>query len=253
MPGGAWDYFVDPRQKIGYLKLTNFTKKSYDELKAALQQVQEEGARGVILDLRYNPGGLLTAATEISDKFLGDGTIVSTRADRENPAQPPVSIEAHPSADDCNLPLVVLVNQFSASASEIVSGALKDQHRAIIVGERTFGKGSVQMLFSLANRTAYLKLTTSHYYLPSGKCIHKEENSTTWGVEPDVSVEMTPKQMTDAVEARQDQEVLRDADAPVPAPSTNPSTKPKKDLLAADPQLSAALLVLRLQLAGASL
>ena len=96
----------------------------------------------------------------------------------------------------------MLVNQYSASASEIVSGALKDQNRATIVGERTFGKGSVQMLFPLADRTALLKLTTSHYYLPSGRCIHREENSTEWGVDPDVTVEMTPEQMRAAIDAR---------------------------------------------------
>lgn len=255
MPGGAWDYFVDPNQKIGYLRLTNFTKKSYEELKAAVREVQEQGGRGLVLDLRRNPGGLLTAATEISDEFLTEGTIVSTRADRENPAQPPTSVEAHPSAEDCNLPMVVLVNQFSASASEIVSGALKDQHRAIIVGERTFGKGSVQMLFSLANRTAYLKLTTSHYYLPSGRCIHKEENSTTWGVEPDVRVEVTPQQMDDVDRLRAEQEVLRGVGDPLPPPSTKPSSTRRStggDLLSVDSQLAAAVLVMRLQLAGAT-
>jgi len=256
VPGGAWDYFIDPQLKIGYLRLTNFTKHSSNELKEAVAELQKQGARGLILDLRYNPGGLLTAATEICDKFLSDGTIVSTRADRENAAQPPTSVEARPSDDDCDLPMVVLVNGFSASASEIVSGALKDQHRAIIVGERTFGKGSVQMLFSLAGRTAYLKLTTSHYYLPSGRCIHKEDNSTTWGVDPDVVVQMTPQQMGEAAVARKDSEVIRDANAPAPkvVASTQPSTKPaKKDPLAADPQLSAGLLVLRLKLSGATL
>ncbi|CAN5533023.1 hypothetical protein BH09PLA1_BH09PLA1_18440 [soil metagenome] len=257
VPGAVptWDYFIDPQQKIAYLRLTNFTKHSYDEMRKALYEAKEKGARGLILDMRYNPGGLLVSATEISDKFLSSGTIVSTRADRENAAQTPTSSEAKASADDCDLPMVVLVNQYSASASEIVAGALKDHHRATIVGERTFGKGSVQMLFPLAGRTAYLKLTTSHYYLPSGRCLHREENSTTWGVDPDVLIEMTPKQMGEAIEARQDQEVIRDLDG-TPVPATQPSTqpaKPKKDILASDSQLSTALLVMRLQLAGASL
>ena len=162
------------------------------------------------------------------------------------PAQPPA--EATPSDDDVTLPLVVLVNQMSASASEIVSGALQDDKRALVVGERTFGKGSVQILFPLTGRTSAVKLTTSHYYLPSGRCIHKEDNSTTWGVDPDVNVEMTVEQMRSAQEARTDLEVLRDNDGP----ATNPSTQPaKKDLLSADPQLSAAVLLLKLQLAGA--
>jgi carboxyl-terminal processing protease len=269
-PGGAWDYFIDPQQKIGYLRLTNFTKTSSDDLDRSVADMRKQGARAVILDLRDNPGGLLTAATEVADKFLKDGTIVSTKTDpsRDGPVQPPLVASA--SADDCDLPLVVLVNQYSASASEIVSGALKDWKRAMIVGERTFGKGSVQMLFPLRDRTAYLKLTTSHYYLPLGRCIHREENSTAWGVDPDVTVEMTPEQKREAINVRQRMDILRDAgatdddDSVVDAkeeanaiaagPSTAPTTKPtKKDLLAVDPQLSAALLLLRLQLAGGTM
>jgi carboxyl-terminal processing protease len=215
----------------------------------AVDEMKAEGAKAMILDLRYNPGGLLTAATDVADKFLSEGNIVSTRTDpsRDAPAQQP--LDAHRSADDCDLPLVVLVNQYSASASEIVSGALKDWKRAMIVGERTFGKGSVQMLFPLKDRSAYLKLTTSHYYLPGGRCIHREENSTTWGVDPDVTVEMTPEQMRAAIDARQEMDILRDSGDDV-APSTQPD---KKSLLSVDPQLSAGLLLLRMELNGATL
>src|SRR5204863_8095790 len=160
---------------------------------------------------------------------------------------------------------------------EIVSGALKDQKRAMVVGERTFGKGSVQMLFPINSdtrpRAAYLKLTTSHYYLPSGRCIHREENSTEWGVEPDLTIEMTPEQLRAAIDARQDLDILRDAGpaggeqpklegrsdkavegSPDAAAKTDKGEpKQKKDLLSSDPQLSAALLMLRLKLAGAEL
>jgi carboxyl-terminal processing protease len=267
-PGGGWQYMVDPENRIGYLRMTNFTKDTAKELDQALAVLDQEGARGVILDLRYNPGGLLTAATDVTDKFLPDGVIVSTRPDRDT-GNPPTVAKASPNGES-KLPLVVLVNQYSASASEIVSGALKDQHRATVVGERTFGKGSVQMLFPLNDRTAYLKLTTSHYYLPSGRCIHREENSTEWGVDPDVTVEMTPEQMRAAIDARQDLDILRDAQAAPAegeqkklndkAPEVQAATeaakdkadapKVKKDLLSADPQLSAAVLLLRLQLAG---
>ena len=147
---------------------------------------------------------------------------------------------------------MVLVNQYSASASEIVSGALKDDKRATIVGERTFGKGSVQMLYALGNETAYLKLTIAHYYLPSGRCLHREENSTVWGVDPDVKIPMTPEQMRDVIVTRQKMDVLRDiADAPTTQPTTQPTVA--ADMLQTDPQLSAALLVLRLKLAGAQL
>lgn len=270
LPGGGWEYFVDPENKIGYLRLTNFTKDTAHELDTAVDTLNAHNAKAIILDLRYNPGGLLTAATEVSDKFMKDGIIVTTHPDRE-PGNPPTVATARADANETDLPLVVLVNQYSASASEIVSGALKDQKRAIIVGERTFGKGSVQMLFPLSNREAYLKLTTSHYYLPSGRCIHREENSTEWGVDPDVTVEMTPEQMRAAIDARQDLDVLRDANAKpaegeegkpndkVPAaqektePKPNDVKKEKKDLLSSDPQLAAAVLLLRLQLVGAQL
>jgi carboxyl-terminal processing protease len=277
LPGGGWDFFVDSENKIGYMRMTNFTKDTAEELDRALADMSKRGAKAVVLDLRYNPGGLLTAATDVSDKFLSGGTIVSTHPDRETGNAPTIAT-AKPDEDDSKLPLVVLVNQYSASASEIVSGCLKDHKRALIVGERTFGKGSVQMLFPLTDRTAYLKLTTSHYYLPLGRCIHREENSTEWGVDPDVAVEMTPEQMRAAIDARQEQEILRDAqaapaegkqeklndiapqvrektaDATVGgAPEKNAEKKPKKDLLAADPQLSAAVLLLKLQLAGAEL
>lgn len=267
-PGGGWEYFIDPENKIGYLKMTNFTKDTSRELDRSLGALQMQGARGVILDLRYNPGGLLTAATDVSDKFLSSGSIVSTRPERET-GNAKTEARARTDEDDSELPLVVLVNQYSASASEIVSGALKDQGRALIVGERTFGKGSVQMLFPLADRSAYLKLTTSHYYLPSGRCIHREENSLDWGVNPDVTVEMTPEQMRAAIDARQEMDVLRDANSPPAegelekikdkAPAVQEEVKQvataagKKDLMSTDPQLSAALLLLRLQLAGAQL
>jgi len=124
---------------------------------------------------------------------------------------------------------------------------LKDDKRATIIGQRTFGKGSVQMLFPLADRTAYLKLTTAHYYLPSGRCLHREENSTVWGVDPDIKIAMTPEQMRAVIETRQKMDVLRETAAPATQPVV------AADMLATDPQLSAALLVLRLKLAGAQL
>ena len=157
---------------------------------------------------------------------------------------------------------MVLVNQYSASASEITSGALKDDHRAILVGERSFGKGSVQMLFPMGDQQdCYLKLTTAHYYLPSGRCIHREENSKTWGVDPDVTVEMTPDQMLKVMQVRRDMDVLREANdskeklqetAKAVQGAIDSQKAKAADPLASDPQLSAGLLVLRLQLAGGS-
>jgi carboxyl-terminal processing protease len=265
LPGGGWDYYLDPTEQIAYLRVTNFTKTTADELERAIADLAQ--AKALVLDLRYNPGGLLQAATEVSDQFLTKGTIVSTRADRDTPNHPTEAV-AHDDGEEYARPVVVLVNQYSASASEIVAGALKDLDRALVVGERTFGKGSVQMLFPLARRQAYLKLTTSHYYLPSGRCIHREENSELWGVDPDLTIEMTPEQMKAAIDARQELDVLREAGAPAARPpsepeqAATPATAPadaavvatrgaKKDALGSDPQLNAALLLLRMQLAGA--
>jgi carboxyl-terminal processing protease len=252
LPGGGWDYMVDPDNKIGYLRLTSFARDTARDMRSALGEMKSRGAQAVVLDLRGNGGGLLTAAADVSDAFLSDGKIVSTRSDREDDPNQPV-INARRNADDNTLPLVVLVNQQSASASEIVSGALKDHKRAAIVGERTFGKGSVQMLFPLANRTAALKLTTSHYYLPNGRCIHREESSTEWGVDPNFVVEMTPEQMRAVFDARSQLDVLHDDAATPETDHVAALRKSSEQLLASDPQLNAALLILRMHLNGAPL
>lgn len=257
--GGGWDWMIDPVQRVGYLRLSQFTKTSGDELDDALKQLQAQGARGVIMDLRGDPGGLLTTAIEVADKFIPTGTIVSTRADRETP-QSPSETQADPDTKKVSVPLIVLVNQMSASASEIVSGALKDHHRAIVVGERSYGKGSVQMLFRVAGRNAMLKLTTHHYYLPSGRCLHREETSTEWGVDPDYAIELTPSQNRAIYNARQEMDVLHyGADdetaanaGAAKAPTTSPAKKPV-NLLEADPQLAAAIMLMRLQVAGVKL
>jgi carboxyl-terminal processing protease len=152
-------------------------------------------------------------------------------------------MDADPRDLQTNLPLVVLVNQYSASASEIVSGALKDWGRALLVGERTFGKGSVQMLFPLDTKEAYLKLTTSHYYLPLGRCIHREEGSTTWGVDPDVPLAMTPEEDLDMDDMRKALDIRRLPGAKPPTTQPTP-----QELLGIDPQLSAAMLVMQLKL-----
>ena len=254
-PGGGWDWMVDPDAKIGYIRLKNFQASSAQELDVALRQLKQGGAEGVIFDLRYNPGGLLNSAVEIADRFLPSGVVVSTRSERDRARTS--AFEARRQANDVGLPMVVLVNEYSASASEIVSGAFKDLDRGLIVGQRTFGKGSVQMLYKLSGRgddEAWLKLTTSKYYLPLGKSIHKDEMDTEWGVDPDVEVKMTPQQMTDAILARQAMDVLRDdgSVATVTLDDDEGEVDAETALLEKDAQLSAALLLLRMQLAGES-
>jgi carboxyl-terminal processing protease len=248
-PNGGWNYMLDSGEHIGYVRLTGFSKTTGEDLGRALEELKSQQARAIILDLRDNPGGLLDAAKKVVNEFIDHGVIVSTHADRPT-SNPPSEMDADAHDLQTTVPLVVLVNQYSASASEIVSGALKDWHRGLIVGQRTFGKGSVQMLFPLdSKRDAYLKLTTSHYYLPLGRCIHREENSTTWGVDPDVTVEMTPRQMSDKNYARLRLDVLDDS--ALKLNGNVPTTRPTlQDVLKVDPQLSAALLILRLQLAA---
>jgi carboxyl-terminal processing protease len=244
---GGWNYMLDPDQKIGYVRITSFSKTTAEDLGKALDDLKSQNARAVILDLRYDPGGLLDTAKKVVNKFIDHGVIVSTHADRPT-VNPPTVMTADPDDLQTTLPLVVLVNQYSASASEIVSGALKDQKRALIVGQRTYGKGSVQMLLPLETKKAWLKLTTSHYYLPSGRCIHREENSTTWGVDPDVAIEMTPRQMSDENINRGRLDVPADMAVNIP---NEPTTRPTlTDVLNSDPQLCAALLIMRLQLAS---
>jgi carboxyl-terminal processing protease len=240
---GKWDYFIDPQDKIGYVRLTNFNKTTSEDLDAALETLKARGARGLVLDLRNNPGGLLQAATEVVNKFISGGVIVKTHADRTPSANPPTETDARPEDMVTDLPLIILVNPLSASASEIVSGALKDWGRALLVGERTFGKGSVQMLFPLDTKEAYLKLTTSHYYLPLGRCIHREEGSTTWGVDPDVPLAMTPEEDLDMDDMRKALDIRRLPGAKPPTTQPTP-----QELLGIDPQLSAAMLVMQLKL-----
>jgi len=230
---------IDPETKIGYIRLTQFQTDSASELRKALRQLQDAGMRGLVLDLRFNPGGLLDQAVEISDMFLDRGTIVSTRGRVVHRQE----VQAdHETFVPMSLPLVVLVNQYSASASEIFSGAMKDLHRGLIVGQRTFGKGSVQNVLQLGEKSL-MKLTMSKYYLPEGESLHRNEKSKTWGVEPDVTVEMTPNQVQALISNRRDVDVIARNAATQPVATT---TKELEPLI--DTQLDTALMLLRLQL-----
>ncbi len=166
--------------KVGYLRLRSFNENSSSQLKKEITKIEKNKKLvGYILDLRNNPGGLLNQAITISDFFLNDGEIVSTRGrkTRENR-----KFFAKKGDKIDGKPLIVLINNGSASASEIVAGALQDQKRAILLGETTFGKGSVQSIIPLKNRGA-IRLTISKYYLPSGKSISEV------GIVPDIKVE----------------------------------------------------------------
>jgi carboxyl-terminal processing protease len=169
--------------KIGYVCITQFGDKTGDELEAALRKLQAQGMKALILDLRWNPGGLLDEAVNVCQKFLPRGQLVVSTEGRD-PAQNSIRDAAGRGDELHGMPIVVLVNLSSASASEIVTGCLQDLHRAIILGEKTFGKGSVQSIFPLEDGSA-LKLTTAKYYTPSHRVIHEH------GITPDIVVPMS--------------------------------------------------------------
>ncbi len=165
--------------KIGYLRLVQFGEKTSDDMEMALHKLKKEGMQGLVLDLRWNPGGLLDQAVDVCSKFLPKGQLVVTTEGR-NPAQD--SRREALGHDEVNgMPVVVLINMSSASASEIVAGCLQDLKRAVILGEKSFGKGSVQSILPLQDGSA-LRLTTAKYYTPSHKVIHEE------GITPDIAV-----------------------------------------------------------------
>ena len=169
---------AEVKNNIGYIRLRAFNEQSHDQLIKQLKKISNKKIEGYILDLRNNPGGLLSQAIKVTETFLDGGEIVSTRGRDKNDIR---IFNAKKGDKINNKPLIVLINQGSASASEIVSGALKDHKRAILLGEKSFGKGSVQSIIPLKNRGG-LRLTTAKYYLPSGKSIHEK------GVEPDIVV-----------------------------------------------------------------
>ena len=173
-------------KKYGYIRLLSFTSGVHGRLREEIDKLIDQGAEGVILDLRGNGGGLLREAVLVSSIFVEDGTIVSTKGRR----RPEREFEAEGDAIDEDIPIVVLVDRGTASASEIVSGALRDKHRATLVGERTFGKGVFQELETLSNGGA-LDLTVGSYYLPSG------ENISRTGIMPEVKARDRPRTMQD--------------------------------------------------------
>lgn len=179
---------------IGYIRIKEFGDRTGDELEAALNKLRAQGMKALILDLRFNPGGLLDEAVDVCSKFLPRGQLVVSTEGRD-PAQNSIR-RAHGRGDELNgMPMVVLVNLGSASAAEIVTGCLQDLHRAVILGEKTFGKGSVQSIFPLDNGLA-LKLTVAKYYTPSHRVIHEH------GIEPDIRVPMTEEQEAALLVAR---------------------------------------------------
>lgn len=208
-PDGAWNFMLDDEKKVGYIRITHFTRRTASELRNALRTLRGDGMKSLVLDLRFNPGGLLQSAVEVCDLFIEKGIIVSTEG-RNVPAQ---KWSAKPFGTFSEFPVAVLVNRYSASASEIVSACLQDHQRAVVVGERTWGKGSVQNVVELESGQSALKLTTAAYHRPSGKNIHRFPNSKEsdeWGVMPDEGylVRFTMAQLRSYQEDRAKRDVL---------------------------------------------
>ncbi len=208
-----WDWFVDRESGIGYVRLTQFTQNTASDLRAAVQSMQRDGLNGLVLDLRFNPGGLLDQAAEVVGEFVAAGVVVTTE-DADGKPTDVVKVPQNAGAPLAGIPVAVLVNPGSASASEIVSGALQDYAKwgkldAIVIGKRSFGKGSVQNAWPLRTQAqSMLKVTTQYYRLPGGRLIHRRPGMSEWGIEPDLAVDMLPSQNEQAITIRRDADVM---------------------------------------------
>lgn len=235
-----WDYWVSRQPKIAYVRVTQFTSDTFKTLQPLLESLIEQGMKGLILDMRFNPGGRLDEAEHVVNLFIRSGTIVSTRG-LHRPEQ--VAKASPQGALGANFPLIVLVNEHSASAAEIVAGSLKDNHRALLVGTRTYGKGSVQEIIPLPEDGGELKLTVAYYYLPSGRLVQKKKGATDWGVDPQISVPMTPEAELKLQQEMAEQEFHKPlplTSRPTTGPAaTQPTTAPTTQPV--DTQLQAAL------------
>lgn len=225
---------------IAYVRITSFSEQTTAGMERAINRLKEEAAgklKGVVLDLRNNPGGLLDQSVRISDAFLNQGEIVSTRSRRADEGQ---RFNAKPGDITEGLPIVILVNGGSASASEIVAGALQDHRRAIILGTRTFGKGSVQTIIPLSGHGA-IRLTTARYYTPSGRSIQAR------GIDPDIVVEQAKLEKITQPERRREENLRGRLDNPGGGNDSSPgrAVEKKEDKLPEDYQLSRALDLLR--------
>lgn len=240
---GGWDFRLRQNSRIGYVRIASFGAKTPDELAAALNALDEQNFGGLILDLRDNPGGLLDAAVATCDMFLPGGlTIVSIKGRGGELERKYVSTGRGRWQD---IPLAILVNHYSASASEIVSACLQDHRRAVIVGARTWGKGTVQHVLPIEGGESLLKLTAASYWRPSGRNIHRMKDDgedDAWGVTPSpgMKVELTDEQANRLRASRAERDIL-----------WRPPTKtPDEETTPADPQLQKAVEYLEARLDG---
>jgi carboxyl-terminal processing protease len=244
---GKWLYMIDGPDKIGYVRISSFNSKTADDFEKVLCQLKKNGLKGLILDLRSNPGGLLSSAIGVVDKFIEEGLIVRI--------QPRFGIATYIAANKesthPNYPIVVLINSFTASASEIIAGVLRDpkHNRATLVGERTYGKGSVQKITDCPGGGAQLKYTAAYYHLPSGQRVESRDrirrrpDAENWGILPDVNVKLQSDELCQTAKVHKANEFI------INVSHNNASCKAtqysSKKTINTDPQLAIGLLVLK--------
>lgn len=235
-PDGSWNYFLKEHPKIAYLRIESFGDRTGEQVREVIADLKERGLKGLILDLRGNPGGLLPAAIDVCDLFIDPtappstgpdgrsipaGLILTTRDRRGNILR---EFYAHDSGTVNGFPIAVLIDRESASAAEIVAACLQDHGKAMVIGERSFGKGTVQEILNLHPDQGLLKLTMASYWRPSGRDINRNEGDEQWGVSPDEGFEVplddeertrlrVARRMRDVAESYTEEE-LADEDVP---------------------------------------
>jgi len=240
---GKWLYMLNVTDKIGYVRISSFRAGTPDDFENVLCQLEENGLKGLILDLRSNPGGLLNAAVEIADKFIAEGLIVRT--------QPRFGmstyISAHRQGTRADYPVVVLIDRFTASSAEILAGVLQDQKykRAVLVGQRSYGKGSVQSITSSCGNGAQLKYTMAYYHLPSGRRVESRSvmemsGRKDWGISPDVDVGLQTDELRKIADMRKANDSIARDDA-----LGSVDRYSSWQIVDANPQLAIGLLVLK--------
>lgn len=210
------------KDDIGYIRVTEFIEPTVRDLEKALASLKKNGMKNLVLDLRNNPGGLLTSAIDVVKEFIGEQKLVVYTEGRASPRQ---EYRADVTAPYNKLPMVVLINRGSASGSEIVAGAMQDLGRAVLIGSESFGKGSVQSVIKLEDGSG-LRLTTAKYYTPAGRSIHRDTKTGKGGIQPDIEVAVD-REMEAKLQA-QTEEVYAQGQA---AHSAVPETERVKDIV----------------------
>ncbi len=247
----GWDYYVSRKPKVAYIRITQFTPDTAQKVRNAIEPLLADGMKALVLDLRFNPGGRLDQAVALVDMFVEKGVIVSTKGRNR-----PEDVKRASGQNTLpRFPMAVLINEHSASASEIVAGSLLDNNRALVIGTRSYGKGSVQELIPLEGKSGELKLTVAYYYLPSGRLVHRRKDATDWGVEPQIVVPADVAQQQQILKERYEAELMRRpvrASVTQPLSATQPTSEPVDNQLqrAVDTMMALAILQADRQASG---